>query len=60
MSNPQTAQILMQAQYMPAQGKTAPKLTREKTKKIFIDSEEKKLESMKKMMSEQKHMGGGS
>ena len=50
MSNPQTQQILMQAQYMPAPGMGMPKLTKEKTKEIFIDSEEKKLESMKKMM----------
>lgn len=51
----------MQAQFMPAQGQGAPKLTKEKTKMIFIDSEEKKFESMKKMMSEQQSnpMGGG-
>lgn len=60
MSNPQTQQILMQAQFAPAPGAGAPKMTRQKTKEIFIDSEEKKLESMKKMMSEQQNaMGGG-
>ncbi len=35
-------------------GKPAPsKLTRQKTKEIFLDSEEKKLDSMKRMMSQQ-------
>jgi hypothetical protein len=56
MQNPQTQQILMQAQFAPAPGAGAPKLTRQKTKDIFIDSEEKKLDSMKKMMTEQQNM----
>ena len=56
MQNPQTQQILMQAQFAPAPGAGAPKLTRQKTKEIFLDSEEKKLESMKKMMSNPQHM----
>jgi hypothetical protein len=44
----------MQAQFMPQKGqKTQPKLSKQKTKEVFIDSEEKKLESMKKMMSQQ-------
>jgi hypothetical protein len=46
----------MQAQFMQssADGKAAPsKLTRQKTKEIFLDSEEKKLDSMKRMMSQQ-------
>lgn len=30
--------------------KKAPSISREKAKKIFFDSEEKKFESMKKMM----------
>jgi len=60
MSNPQTQQALMQAQFAPTAGSGAPKLTRQKTKEIFLDSEEKKLESMKKMMSDPAHsMGGG-
>jgi hypothetical protein len=42
----------MQAQFQPAAGSGPPKLTRNKTKEIFLDSEEKKLESMKKMMSD--------
>lgn len=59
MSNPQTQQALMQAQFQPAAGSGPPKLTRNKTKEIFLDSEEKKLESMKKMMSDpQAAMGG--
>lgn len=56
MSNPQTQQILMQAQFAPQPGSGAPKITRQKCKDIFIDSEEKKLDSMKKMMSEQQSM----
>jgi hypothetical protein len=63
MSNPQTQQALMQAQFAPAPGGGAPKLTRQRTKEIFLDSEEKKLESMKKMMSDPANgmggMGGG-
>ena len=43
----------MQAQFAPAKGAGAPKISREKCKEIFLDSEEKKLDSMKKMMSEQ-------
>lgn len=57
MTNPQTAQILMQVQYMPQPGKGQPKLTREKSKSIFLESEEKKLESMKRMMSSGQQMG---
>ncbi|TNV78405.1 hypothetical protein FGO68_gene14440 [Halteria grandinella] len=53
MQNPQTQQILMSAQFSPAQQQGPLKLTRQKTKEIFLDSEERKLESMKKMMAEQ-------
>lgn len=56
MSNPQTQQILMQAQMMPSQSESAPKLTRQKTKEIFLYSEESKMESMKKMMTSGKMM----
>jgi len=50
--NPQTQQILMQAQMGgdPTAAKTAPTISRQKAKQIFFDSEEKKFESMKKMM----------
>ena len=45
---------------MQPTGSAAPKLTKQKTKEIFLDSEEKKLESMKRMMQEQQNpaMGG--
>jgi hypothetical protein len=36
MNNPQTSQILMQAQMMPAE-QSAPKLTKQKTKEMFLD-----------------------
>ena len=47
MMNPQTQQELMQAQMAAPTGKGAPSLSRQKTKEIFFDSEEKKFESMK-------------
>ena len=52
MMNPQTQQILMQAQMGggDANTKTPPSISRQKAKQIFFDSEEKKFESMKKMM----------
>jgi hypothetical protein len=52
MMNPQTQQILMQAQMGggDANTKTPPTISRQKAKEIFFDSEEKKFESMKKMM----------
>ena len=54
MYNPQTQQELMQGQMAaPAKGK-APTLSKQKTKEIFLDSEEKKFESMKAMMQNQK------
>ena len=56
MTNPQTQQILMQAQFAPASGGPPPSLTKQKTKEIFLDSEEKKLESMKTMMKNQAQM----
>lgn len=40
----------MAAQVAPAQKEAAPKLTRQKTKEIFLDSEEKKMDSMKSIM----------
>ena len=49
MMNPQTQQILMQAQ-MGVDTKTPPSITRQKAKEIFFDSDEKMFESMKKMM----------
>ena len=54
MMNPQTQQELMQAQMAVPSNKGAPSLTRQKTKEIFFDSEEKKFESMKTMMQNQK------
>jgi hypothetical protein len=52
MMNPQTQQILMQAQMGggDANTKAPPSISRQKAKEIFFDSEEKKFESMKKMM----------
>lgn len=50
MRNPQTSQIIMQQQLMPAPSKEPPKLTKEKAKEIFLYSEEKKMESMEAMM----------
>jgi hypothetical protein len=32
-------------------GKSAPKLTKDKTKEIYLYTEEKKMDSMKKLMS---------
>ena len=51
----------MQAQFAHQPGAGGPpKLTKEKTKEIFLDSEEQKLESMKRMMQEQQNpMAGG-
>jgi hypothetical protein len=49
MMNPQTQQILMEAR-MGIDTKTPPSITCQKTKEIFLDSEEKVFESMKKMM----------
>ncbi len=54
MMNPQTQQELMQAQMAAPSGKGAPTITRQKAKEIFFDSEEKKFESMKTMMQNQK------
>jgi len=44
----------MQAQMAPAANKGPPTLSKQKTKEIFFDSEEKKFESMKTMMQNQK------
>jgi hypothetical protein len=41
----------MQAQLAPAATDAPPRITKEKTKEIFLYSEEKKMESMKSMMS---------
>jgi hypothetical protein len=49
MSNPQTQQALMQAQLAPS-GNEKVTISKEKTKEIFLYSEERKMESMKKMM----------
>ena len=59
MQNPQTQQILMQAQFAPQAGKAEPKLTKAETKKIFLESEEQKLESMKAMMTKEQTQGAG-
>lgn len=40
----------MQAQMMP-QSNDAPKLTKQRTKELYLEQEEKKMESMKKMFS---------
>jgi hypothetical protein len=52
MMNPQTQQILMQAQMGgdASASKVAPSINRQKAKEIFFDQEEKKFDSMKKMM----------
>ena len=52
MMNPQTQQILMQAQMVggDANTKIAPSISLEKAKQIFFVEEEKKFESMKKMI----------
>jgi hypothetical protein len=44
----------MQAQMAGPANKSAPTLTKQKTKEIFFDSEEKKFESMKTMMQNQR------
>jgi len=41
----------MQAQMTPAPTNEPAKLTRQKTKEIFLHSEEQKMETMKKMMT---------
>ena len=54
MNNPQTSQILMQAQMAPpTSSDQKPSLTKEKTKEMFFYSEEKKVDSMKKLMTSQ-------
>ena len=62
MSNPQTSQIIMQAQMTPATAASeepqAPKLTRQRTKEIFMYSEEQKMEKMKSMMDNARMQGG--
>ena len=50
MMNPQTQQILMQAQMAQPSNAGKPTISRQKCKEIFFDSEEKKFESMKSMM----------
>lgn len=52
MSNPETQQDLMQAQMAPVTPEgSAPKLTKQQTKELFFYSEEKKMDSMKKLMA---------
>lgn len=52
MSNPETQQDLMQAQMMPPTPEgEVPKLSRQETKELFFYTEEKKMESMKKLMA---------
>lgn len=62
MSNPQTSQLIMQAQMMPqtpaGEEVQAPKLTRQRTKEIFMYSEEKKMDKMKSMMESARMQGG--
>ena len=52
MKDPQIQKIIMQAQMGggDANTKTPPSITRQKAKEIFFESEERKFESMKKMM----------
>jgi hypothetical protein len=50
-----TQQILMQAQTGTANESTPPSITREKAKEIFFSSDDKKFESMKKIMSDSRH-----
>ena len=54
MMNPETQQELLQAQTGEPTNKVAPTLSLEKTKEIFFEYEEKKFESMKTMMQNQK------
>jgi len=52
MQNPQYQQDLMQAQMMPSTPEgQEPKLTKQQTKELFYYSEEKKMDSMKKIMA---------
>lgn len=51
MSNPQTSQILMQAQLAPPDS-APPKFNKQKTKEIFLDQEEQKTQEMMKMMKQ--------
>ncbi len=51
MQNPATQQPLMQAQFAPTGENAGPKLERQKTKEIFMDSEQEKMDSMKKMLT---------
>ena len=46
----------MQAQLNPGGSTEAPKITKQKAKEIFLYSEEKKMDSMKKIMSNQSSM----
>ena len=50
MSNPQNYQALMMAAFSNS-GEGAPKLTKEKTKALYLEQEEKKMDSIKQMMS---------
>eukprot|EP00347_Sterkiella_histriomuscorum_P006804 403351368 len=60
MTDPKTQQTLMQMQLIPQGGEQQPpKLTIEKTKEIFLYSEEKKMDQMKNMMESGKLGGMG-
>lgn len=50
-----TQQILMQAQTGNTDNSTPPSISREKAKELFFSSEDKKFESMKKMMSDSRY-----
>ena len=43
---------------MPQSDKSGVAITKQKTKEIFLYSEERKMESMKKLMSNPQSMGG--
>jgi hypothetical protein len=56
MMDPVTQQILMQAQTGNTDKTTPPSISREKAKELFFSSDDKKFESMKKMMSDSRHL----
>ena len=56
MMDPVTQQILMHAQTGNTDKSTPPSISLEKAKELFFSSEDKKFESMKKMMSDSRHL----
>jgi hypothetical protein len=52
MNNPMYSAQLMQAQLLPEGSVVSPSISRQKTKEIFYFSEEKKVDSLKRINSE--------